>query len=98
MRRSILIAAAGLLAMPAYAQTGGTVLGAPQFSANGYANRGACESALAHERNAQRADPSRRGAGYQDLSGSDFNHASRTTTRCELRDGRYQVVFNPNGF
>jgi len=98
MRKLIVAAFAGLLAMPAVAQTGSIVLGPPQFSANGYANRGACESALAHERNAQRADPSRRGAGYQDLTGSEFNRASRTTTRCELRSGRYQVVFNPNGF
>jgi len=98
MRKLIFAALAGTLALPAAAQTGSIVLGAPQFSANGYANRGACESALAHERNAQRANPGSRGAGYQDLTGSEFNRASRTTTRCELRDGRWLVVFNANGF
>ena len=96
MRKIIFAALAGTLAFPAIAQT--VVLGPPQFAANGYANRGQCTSALAHERNTQRANPGTRGAGYQDLTGSDFNRASRTTTRCELRNGRYVVVFNRNGF
>lgn len=96
MRKIIFAVLAGTIAFPAAAQT--VVLGPPQFAANGYDNRGACQSALAHERNTQRANPGTRGAGYQDLSGSDFNRASRTTTRCELRDGRWVVVFNRNGF
>ena len=87
--------AAGAMSMPAFAQ-GGIVLGAPQFQS--YSNRGQCESALAAERNRQRADPSARGAGYQDLTGSEFNRASRSTTRCEERGGRYVVVFYQNGF
>jgi hypothetical protein len=87
---------AATLAMPAIAQTGGTVLGAPQFST--YENRGQCTAALAKERNAQRKDATTRGAGYQDLSGSEFNKASLTTTRCEMRNGRFVVVFYQNGF
>jgi len=96
MKKLILAAAAGALAVPAIAQTGGTVLGAPQFQS--YANRGQCESALAAERNKQRKDPATRGSGYGDLSGSDFNKASLTTTRCEERNGHYVVVYYANGF
>ena len=82
--------------MPAMAQTGGIVLGAPQFDS--YANRGQCQSALAHERNKQRKNADTRGAGYEDLSGSEFNRASLTTTRCEERSGRWVVVYYANGF
>ena len=33
------------------------------------------------------------------MSNSEYTRASRDTTRCEqLDDGRYYVVFNPNGF
>ena len=96
MKKMFVAVAAAVLAMPAMAQNGGVVLGAPQFDS--YANRGQCESALAHERNSQRKNADTRGAGYQDLSGSDFNRASRTTTRCEERNGRYVVVFYQNGF
>jgi hypothetical protein len=92
----IAAAAAGALAFPAFAQTGGTVLGAPQFES--YSSRGQCESALAAERNKQRKDPATRGAGYQDLTGSEFNKASRSTTRCEERNGKFVVVFYQNGF
>jgi len=96
MKKLILAATAAALAFPAFAQTGGTVLGAPQFQS--YDNRGACESALAAERNKQRKDPATRGAGYQDLKGSDFNKASLTTTRCEERGGKFVVVYYANGF
>lgn len=97
MKKLILAAfAAGSIAAPALAQSGGTVLGPPQFQS--YANKGQCESALAHERNKQRKDPSARGSGYEDLSGSDFNRASLTTTRCELRNGQWVVVYYANGF
>jgi hypothetical protein len=92
----IAAAAAGALAFPALAQTGGTVLGPPQFES--YDNRGQCESALAAERNKQRKDPATRGSGYQDLTGSEFNKASRSTTRCEQRGGKFVVVFYQNGF
>ena len=86
---------AGSIAAPALAQSGGQVLGPPQFQS--YANRGQCTSALAHERNRQRANPDQRGAGYQDLTGSEFNEASHATTVCELRNGRYVVVYYANG-
>jgi hypothetical protein len=95
MKKLIIAALAGIVAAPAIAQ-GGTVLGPPQFGS--YTNRGQCESALAAERNKQRKDPATRGAGYRDLSGSDFNKASRKTTRCEERGGKFVVVFNQNGF
>ena len=96
MKKLLIAVAAGALAMPVMAQTGGTVLGAPQFQS--YTSRGQCESALAHERNKQRKDPATRGAGYQDLNGSDFNRASQTTTRCEERNGKFVVVYYQNGF
>jgi len=70
MKKVIVAAMAGIVAMPAFAQ-GGTVLGPPQFES--YASRGQCESALAAERNKQRKDPAARDAGYQDLTGSEFN-------------------------
>jgi hypothetical protein len=96
MKKLIIAAVAGAVCVPALAQTGGTVLGPPQFDS--YSNRGQCESALAQERNRQRKNPATRGAGYQDLTGSEFNKASRTTTRCEQREGKYVVVFNAAGF
>jgi hypothetical protein len=95
MKKLIIAAMAGAIAMPAIAADG-IVLGPPQFQS--YASRGQCESALAAERNKQRKDPATRGAGYEDLSGSDFNKASRTTTRCEERNGQYVVVYYQNGF
>lgn len=96
--KKLIIAAflAGSLSVPALAQDEGVVLGPPQFDS--YSSRGRCESALAHERNSQRRNPETRGAGYEDLSGSDFNRASRTTTRCERRDGRWVVVYYADGF
>ena len=93
MKKLIVVAAATVLGTPAFAQ--GTVLGSPQFQS--YSNHGQCESALAAERNRQRANPSQRGAGYQDLSGSEFNRASRSTTRCEARNGQHVVVYYQNG-
>ena len=97
MKKLIFTLVVGSLSVPAFAaQT--VVLGPPQFAEGGYANRGQCESALAAERNRQRRDPTARGAGYQDLTGSEFNRESRRTTRCEEVNGRYVVVFNANGF
>ena len=95
MKKLMIAIVACSLTAPALAQ-GGQVLGPPQFQ--DYSSRGQCESALAQERNSQRKDASTRGAGYQDLSGSDFNKASRTTTRCEERNGRFVVVFYQDGF
>lgn len=95
MRKILLGIAAATLAGPALAQS--IHLGAPQFE-DSYANRGQCQSALAHERNDQRKDPTTRGAGYEDLSTSDFQSESLSTTRCEMVDGEYQVMFNADGF
>ena len=64
-----------------------------------YSSFGQCNAALAHVRNSQRANPSTRGSDYQSLSGSAFNRASLTTTRCEqTAAGSYQFVFYSGGF
>lgn len=98
MRKTMMIAAAaGLMASGALAQgTGGVVLTNPEFS-GGFDNNGQCTAALAKVRNAQRKDPSSRGAG-QELKGAEFNKLSLTTTRCEEINGKYQVVYYANGF
>jgi len=83
MRTIMFTLAAATLAGPALAQS--IHLGSPQFQ-DSYANRGQCQSALAHERNAQRKDPATRGSGYQDLSAPDFQAESLRTTRCEMTD------------
>lgn len=99
MKRVLAALAAATIATPLLAQgSGGVILGAPQFDANGYSNRGQCVAALAHERNLQRKDPARRGANYRDLTADAFQRESLRTTRCELVNGRYQVVFYVNGF
>ena len=87
--------AAAVLAGPAFGQgSGGVVLG--EYGT--FANRGQCESSLAQVRNDQRRNPDTRGAGYEDLSGSDFNRASRTTTRCERVGDSWAFVYYANGF
>ena len=97
MKKLLSVAAAAVLSLPAFAQTGGTVLTNPEFG-NGFANHGQCQSALAHVRNNQRRNPATRGAAYRNLSPSDFQRESLRTTRCEERNGRHVVVFYPNGF
>lgn len=98
MNKYVIAAVATAFAAPALAQSaGGVVLTNPEF-ADGFSNRGQCQAALSHVRNDQRKDPSTRGAGYTDLSSSDFQQESLRTTRCELIDGRYQVVFYVDGF
>jgi len=96
MRNLVLLAAAAAISAPAFAQdTGGTVLS--EYGT--YNSFGQCNAALAHVRNDQRKNPSTRGTGYQDLSGSAFNQASLTTTRCEETSaGSYQIVFYADGF
>ena len=96
MRKILTLAAVSAIAAPALAQdAGGIVL--EEYGTFG--NRGQCVSALAHERNDQRKNPETRGAGYEDLSGSEFNQASLTTTRCEeLADGSYAIVYYGSGF
>jgi len=97
MKKIVLAATALTISVPAMAYQS-VVLGPPQFATGGYANRGQCVSALAHERNRQRANPELRGSDYRSLSGPAFNRESLRTTRCELRNGRFVVVFNANGF
>lgn len=98
MKIFIAAAAATLAVAPALAQeAGGIVLTNPEFG-DGFTNRGQCQAALSHVRNDQRKDPAMRGDGYQDLSASDFQSESLRTTRCEMIDGRYQVVFYVDGF
>ena len=86
---------AAVLAAPAFAQGSGGIVLSEYGSFN---NRGQCESALAHVRNDQRRNPETRGAGYEDLNGSDFNRASRTTTRCERVGDAWQFVYYADGF
>ena len=65
----------------------------------GFSNRGQCQSTFRGLRNDQRKSGNRGGEPYDSMSNSDYNEASRTTTRCEqLQDGRYYVVFNAGGF
>ena|SRR5512139_968138 len=98
MKMILTAAVAVALAAPALAQgTGGVVLTNPEFE-GGFKNRGLCTSALANVRNKQRLDASLRGEAYRDLSASAFQRESLRTTRCELIDGRYRVVFYVNGF
>jgi hypothetical protein len=95
MKKLVLVAAAAALSFPAFAAD--TVLTNPEFR-DGFDNRGQCQSALAKVRNEQRKNPETRGEGFREMSGSDFQAASLKTTRCEERDGRFVVVFNPDGF
>jgi hypothetical protein len=98
MKIILTAALAAGLAAPVLAQgTGGVILTNPEF-ADGFANRGQCESALAKVRNDQRKNPDTRGEAYRELSESDFQKASLRTTRCEEIEGRYRVVFYVDGF
>jgi hypothetical protein len=107
MRTLTLLAAAAatasIAAAPAIAQevtaTDGTILTNTPEMAAGYSNKGLCQSTFRQLRNTQRASTDRGGEPYDSMSNSEYNNASRTTTRCEqLSDGRYYVVFNADGF
>jgi uncharacterized protein YdeI (BOF family) len=97
MKKLVFVAAAAAMSFPAFAQTGGIVLTNPEFQ-GGFKNRGQCESTLAQVRNNQRKNPATRGAGFRELSESEFQRESLRTTRCEERAGKFVVVFNQNGF
>jgi hypothetical protein len=93
--KSVLLAASAalLIATPAFGQS----MELTQFGT--FESRGQCESALAKERNAQRKDATRRGAGFESLSGSEFNRASRTTTMCERNDdGDFAFFFDQSAY
>ena len=98
----ILAATAATFAMPAIAQVSspnGTVLTNTEEMAEGFDNYGQCQSTFRQLRNDQRKSGLRGGEPYDSMSNSDYNRASRDTTRCEqLEDGRYYVVFNAEGF
>jgi hypothetical protein len=107
MRKFMIMAAfaatASIAAAPAVAQEvtspDGTVLTNTPEMAAGYDNYGQCQSTFRQLRNDQRKSGIRGGEPSDSLSNSDYNNASRTTTRCEqLDDGRYYVVFNADGF
>ena len=95
------VAATAAAAVPAMAQVSsdGTILTNTPEMAAGFDNRGQCQSTFRQLRNSQRASTDRGGEPYDSMSNSEYNNASRTTTRCEqLSDGRYYVVFNASGF
>ena len=97
------LAATAAIAVPAMAQTvtspDGTILTNTPEMAAGYSNKGQCQSTFRQLRNDQRASGMRGGEPYDSMTNSEYNNASRTTTRCErLDDGRYYVVFNADGF
>lgn len=105
MRKLMIMAAASaatVVAVPAMAQVtspNGIVLTNTPEMAAGFDNRGQCQSTFRQLRNDQRKSGERGGEPYDSMSNSDYNEASRTTTRCEqLDDGRYYVVFSPTGF
>ena len=100
MKELMIAAAAAMIAVPVAAQTStnGTVLTNTPEMAAGFDNYGQCQSTFRQLRNDQRKSGERGGEPYDSMSNSDYNDASRTTTRCEEIDGRYYVVFNADGF
>jgi hypothetical protein len=107
MRKMIMMAAAATatiaLSAPATAQEvtapDGTILTNTPEMAAGYSNKGQCQSTFRQLRNSQRASTDRGGEPYDSMTNSEYNRASRDTTRCErLSDGRYYVVYNADGF
>jgi hypothetical protein len=100
MKKLMIAAVAAALAMPATAQTSenGVILTNTPEMAAGFENSGQCQSTFRKLRNDQRKSGERGGEPYDSMSNSDYNEASRTTTRCEEIEGRYYVVFNAEGF
>jgi hypothetical protein len=101
MKLMLIAATAAAFAMPAMAQTSpdGIVLTNTPEMAAGYESKDDCQSTFRQLRNDQRKSGARGGEPYDSMSNSEYNRASRDTTRCEqLENGRYYVVFNPTGF
>ena len=102
MKNLMIVAATAAIAvaMPATAQTSpnGIVLTNTEEMAEGFDNYGQCQSTFRQLRNDQRKSGNRGGEPYDSMSNSEYNQASRDTTRCEEIDGRYYVVFNAAGF
>jgi hypothetical protein len=99
-RLMLAAAAAATIAVPAFAQTAtdGTILTNTPEMAAGFDNMGQCMSAFRQLRNDQRKSGMRGGEPYDSMGNGEYNNASKTTTRCEMINGRYYVVFNANGF
>ena len=101
MKKLVIMAAAVALSAPAFAQVptspNGIVLTNTEEMAEGFENRGQCQSALRQLRNDQRRSGARGGEPYDSMDNGEYNRASRETTRCEEIDGRYSVVFNADG-
>ena len=100
MKILLIAAAAAAFAMPAMAQTSpnGIVLTNTEAMANGFESRDECQSTFRELRNEQRKSGARGGEPYDSMSNSEYNRASRDTTRCEqLDDDRYYIVFNADG-
>jgi hypothetical protein len=100
MKKLMIAAAAAMIAMPVAAQTApdGIILTNTPEMAAGFDNYGQCQSTFRQLRNDQRKSGARGGEPYDSMTNSEYNDASRTTTRCEEIDGRYYIVFNANGF
>ena len=96
------VAASAAISVPAMAQAtspDGIVLTNTPEMAAGFDNKDECQSTFRQLRNDQRKSGARGGEPYDSMSNSEYNRASRDTTRCEqLDDGNYYVVFNANGF
>jgi hypothetical protein len=100
MKKLMIAAAAAMIAMPVAAQTApdGIILTNTPEIAAGFDNYGQCQTTFRQLRNDQRKSGARGGEPYDSMTNSEYNDASRTTTRCEEIDGRYYIVFNANGF
>lgn len=78
--------AAGVLTMPALAQS---TFPNPQ----GYASKGACQSAFMHARNSARQNPDSRHPNDRDLTPSEYNAADKENWECRRgADGRWYFV------
>ena len=87
MKKLMLAAlATGVLTLPAVAQ--GTFP-----NPNGYASRGACQSAFMQARNAARQNPDSRHPNDRELSSSEYNAADRANWECRRgADGKWYFV------
>lgn len=101
MKMFLIALAATAVSVPALAQptspNGQVLTNTPEMKA-GFANRGQCQAAFRQLRNEQRRSGERGGEPYNSQTNSEYNEASRTTTRCEEINGRHYVVFNAKGF
>jgi len=84
---AIAVLAAGTMALPALAQS---TFPNPQ----GYDNRGQCQAALMHARNALRQNPETRHPNDATLSNSEFNQRTAANWQCQQgQNGRWFARF-----